>query len=84
MYLRLTNYTSNLLDRVFSEEDIADGGSDRLIDAVVPHGTADEVAAAVQEHIDAGADHVCVQPAGVSGIPSDEWTALAEALGVAG
>jgi hypothetical protein len=63
----------------FSEDDIAQGGSDALIDAVIPHGTAEDIAAAAREHLDAGADHVCLQPVGVRGIPRDEWAALARA-----
>jgi probable F420-dependent oxidoreductase len=80
LYLGLRNYTSNLLRHGFTESDIADGGSDRLIDAIVPHGTADEIAAVARAHLDAGANHVCVQPVGVPGIPRAEWTALAGAL----
>jgi probable F420-dependent oxidoreductase len=80
LYLGLRNYTSNLLRFGFTDEDIADGGSDTLIDAIVPHGTADEIAAVARAHLDAGADHVCLQPVGVSGIPREEWTALASAL----
>jgi probable F420-dependent oxidoreductase len=80
MYLRLGNYTNNLLRLGFTEQDIAGDGSDRLIDALVPHGGPEEVAAAAQAHLDAGADHVCLQPVGVSGIPREEWTALASAL----
>jgi probable F420-dependent oxidoreductase len=79
-YLRLRNYTSNLLRFDFSEQDIADGGSDRLIDAIVPQGTAREIAAVVQAHLDAGADHVCLQPVGVAGIPQEEWSDLAAAV----
>jgi probable F420-dependent oxidoreductase len=79
-YLGLHNYTSNLLRLQFTERDIADGGSDRLIDAVVPHGTADQIAEVVRAHLQAGADHVCLQPVGVSGVPREEWTALARAL----
>lgn len=60
-YLGLRNYTSNLLRLGWTEDDIADGGSDRLIDALVAHGTADAVAARLREHVDAGADHVCAQ-----------------------
>ncbi|HWE32112.1 MAG TPA: TIGR03620 family F420-dependent LLM class oxidoreductase [Solirubrobacteraceae bacterium] len=82
LYLALTNYTSNLLAHGFTDEDIANGGSDRLIDAVIPHGTADQVASAVREHVDAGADHVCVQPVGLSETPREQWTALAGALGL--
>jgi probable F420-dependent oxidoreductase len=79
-YLALTNYVSGLRNVGFTDEDLAGGGSDRLIDAVVPHGTAEAVAAAVRQHLDAGADHVCVQPIGGSGMPRDAWTALADAL----
>lgn len=80
LYLGLRNYTNNLLRFGFSEEDIASGGSDRLIDAVIPHGTAAEVADVARAHLDAGADHVCVQPVGVHGVPRSEWTALASEL----
>lgn len=79
-YLRLSNYTSNLRRFGFTDEDLADGGSDRLIDAVVPSGSADEIVALAREHVDAGADHVCFQPVGASGVPREEWAALAAAL----
>jgi probable F420-dependent oxidoreductase len=82
MYLGLRNYTDNLLRYGFSEADIADGGSDRLIDTIVPHGTADDIAAAARRHLDAGADHVCLQPVGTRGLPRGEWAALASALGL--
>jgi hypothetical protein len=82
MYLGLRNYTRNLLRYGFTEDDIADGGSDRLIDRIVPHGTAEEIAAAAREHLDAGADHVCLQPVGVRGIPREAWSALASAAGI--
>jgi probable F420-dependent oxidoreductase len=79
-YLGLRNYTSNLLRFGFTEDDIAGGGSDRLIDAVVPHGSADDVAAAVRAHLDAGADHVCVQALGHGPDPVDDYRALAAVL----
>jgi probable F420-dependent oxidoreductase len=82
MYLGLSNYTRALRNHGFSEADIADGGSDRLIDEVVSHGSAEAVAAAAREHLDAGADHVCLQTVGINGIPHAEWTALAGALGL--
>ncbi len=82
LYLGLRNYTNNLLNHGFDERDIADGGSDRLIDAVVPQGDAERIAAVAREHLDAGANHVCLQTAGVEGIPRAEWTALAAALGI--
>jgi probable F420-dependent oxidoreductase len=80
LYLGLSNYTSNLIRHGFTKEDIADGGSDRLIDAVVPHGSAEHIAAVVDEHFDAGADHVALQVLGEPGIPRNGWTALAEAI----
>jgi probable F420-dependent oxidoreductase len=79
-YLTLRNYTSNLLRFGFSGDDVAGGGSDRLIDAVIPHGTAAEIAEVARAHLEAGADHVCVQPVGVGGVPRDQWTALAAEL----
>jgi probable F420-dependent oxidoreductase len=79
-YLGLTNYTSNLLRFGFTEADIADGGSDRLIDAVIPHGSAEQIAEVVQAHFDAGADHVCLQPLGHGPAPVDDYRALAEVL----
>ena len=79
-YLGLTNYTSNLLRFGFTEADIADGGSDRLIDAVIPHGSAEAIAEAVQAHFDAGADHVCLQPLGHGPAPVEDYRALAAVL----
>ncbi|TML83771.1 MAG: LLM class F420-dependent oxidoreductase [Actinobacteria bacterium] len=81
LYLGLSNYTNNLLRHGFTEEDMAEGGSDRLIDAVIPHGSADEIATAVRAHLDAGANHVVLQAVGESGIPRTGWTALAAAVG---
>jgi probable F420-dependent oxidoreductase len=60
-YLGLVNYTSNLRRLGWSDDDLRDGGSDALIDALVAHGTAAQVAARLHEHLDAGADHVCLQ-----------------------
>src|SRR4051794_28865804 len=80
LYLGLRNYTKNLLDLGFIEGDLTDGGSDRLIDAVIPQGSAEQIAEVVRAHLDAGADHVCVQPLGEEGIPRKSWTALAQAL----
>ena len=80
LYLGLSNYTRNLLEFGFAEDDFANGGSDRLIDAVIPHGSAEEIAEVVRAHLDAGADHVCVQPLGEEGIPRESWTALARVL----
>jgi probable F420-dependent oxidoreductase len=79
-YLRLRNYTTNLLRFGFTERDLAGGGSDRLIDAVVPHGTAEEVAEAARAHLRAGADHVCLQPLGHGPEPVGDYRALAKVL----
>jgi probable F420-dependent oxidoreductase len=79
-YLERRNYTRNLLNFGFSEHDIAGGGSDGLIDAIVPRGDAESIAAAARAHLAAGANHVCLQTVGVSGVPRSEWTALAGAL----
>jgi len=80
LYLGLHNYTKNLLDLGFIEGDLTDGGSDRLIDAVIPQGSAEQIAEVVRAHLDAGADHVCLQPLGEEGIPRRSWTALANVL----
>jgi probable F420-dependent oxidoreductase len=80
LYLGLRNYTRNLLDFGFAEDDFADGGSDRLLDAIVPQGSAEQIAETVRAHLDAGADHVCLQPLGERGVPRASWTALANAL----
>jgi probable F420-dependent oxidoreductase len=79
-YLDRRNYTTNLLRFGFTERDIADGGSDRLIDAVIPHGSAERIAEAVHAHLEAGADHVCLQPLGHGPAPLDDYGALAKAL----
>jgi len=79
-YLGLSNYVKNLLRFGFDQEDVADGGSDRLIDAVIPHGSAEEIAAAVRTHLDAGANHVALQAVGEPGVPREGWTALAEVM----
>jgi len=79
-YLALRNYASNLLRHGFAEEDLAGGGSQRLLGEVVPQGSADAIAAVAREHLDAGANHVCLQAAGVEGVPRAEWSALSHAL----
>ena len=60
-YLQLPNYRNNLVRLGFKEADFADGGSNRLVDALVAWGDEDAIRARVQEHWDAGADHVCIQ-----------------------
>jgi probable F420-dependent oxidoreductase len=80
LYLARSNYTNNLLRFGYSARDVADGGSDRLIDAVVPHGSAEAVAEAARAHLEAGADHVALQPLGHGGAPVADYEALAKAL----
>lgn len=60
-YLELPNYANNLRRLGYTDDDVAGHGSDRLVDAVIVQGSADDVAVRVREHLDAGADHVCVQ-----------------------
>jgi probable F420-dependent oxidoreductase len=80
-YLGLRNYVSNLKRLGWTDADIADGGSDALIDALVVHGDAATVAAGVTAHLDAGADHVCVQVLTEKGAdPLPDLRTLAEAL----
>lgn len=59
-YLQLRNYVNNLKRLGYTDEEIGDGGSDRLIDALVAHGDAASIARRLHEHIDAGASHVTV------------------------
>lgn len=68
-YLELPNYADNLRRLGFGGEELAGGGSDRLIDAVIVHGDEEKIARRVRAHLDAGADHVCLQLRGRD--PSD-------------
>jgi probable F420-dependent oxidoreductase len=79
-YLQLPNYTNNLLRHGLTEEDLADGGSDRLLDAIVVMGDVDAVAERVRAHREAGADHVCLQVLGGGALPREGWRRLAEGL----
>jgi probable F420-dependent oxidoreductase len=97
-YLHLVNYTSNLRRLGFTDEDLAvvtstgatstgagssGGGSDRLIDALVAHGSPDQVAAQLTGHLEAGADHVCIQLlTETDADPLPGYTDLAGALGL--
>jgi probable F420-dependent oxidoreductase len=63
-YLGLVNYRNSLLREGWSESELDDGGSDRLLDEVVLMGSLDEIAAGINAHIEAGADHVCIQDLG--------------------
>jgi probable F420-dependent oxidoreductase len=61
-YLALPNYTNSWREDGFGDADFADGGSDRLVDALIAWGDTATIAARVRAHHEAGADHVCVQP----------------------
>jgi probable F420-dependent oxidoreductase len=61
IYLTLPNYTNNFLRLGFQEADLANGGSDKLIDAIIAWGDLKTVLNRIQEHHSAGADHVCLQ-----------------------
>jgi probable F420-dependent oxidoreductase len=61
VYLKLPNYVNNLRDLGYEDADFAEGGSDRLVDAIVAWGDEEAIAARVRDHLDAGADHVAVQ-----------------------
>jgi probable F420-dependent oxidoreductase len=64
VYLQLPNYVNNLKHLGYTDEDISAGGSDRLVDAIVAWGDEGAIAGRVREHLDAGADHVLLQPLG--------------------
>ena len=60
-YMRLTNYVTNWRRLGFGADEVIEPGSDRLIDALVAHGDEAAIVRRVREHLDAGADHVCIQ-----------------------
>jgi probable F420-dependent oxidoreductase len=61
IYLSLPNYVNNLRTLGYDDADFADGGSERLVDAIVAWGAEDAIAQRVREHLGAGADHVAIQ-----------------------
>jgi probable F420-dependent oxidoreductase len=81
-YLARPNYRANLRRLGFVETDFDQGGSNRLVDAIVAWGDEDSVLGRVQAHLLAGADHVCLQalPATARGVPADQWRQLAPAM----
>lgn len=80
IYQALPNYRNNWLRMGLTEDDIGDTLSDTFIDATFAWGDADAIKARIQEHYDAGASHVCIQPVGVDLPPGEpDWKAL-EAL----
>ncbi len=81
-YLELTNYLDSFRWLGFEDADFADGGSDRLIDALVAWGDVETVAERIRSHLDAGASHVTVQVLTDTpqAFPTAQWRALAQAL----
>jgi probable F420-dependent oxidoreductase len=69
-YMGLSNYVNNWLRLGFTEDDVRKPGSDRLIDALVAYGTHDAIAQRLNEHLEAGADHVAIQV--LDGWPEDK------------
>lgn len=80
IYTGLPNYRNNWLRMGLNESDFEDGGSDRFIDTTFAWGTTEAIKDRIQQHFDAGADHVCIQPVNPNGKFGDlHWEAL-EAL----
>jgi probable F420-dependent oxidoreductase len=77
-YLGRVNYRNNLLREGWLEADLNHEGSDRLVDALVLHGTAEEVAEGLRAHLEAGADHVGIQVLDEDPLPA--YRALAGAV----
>jgi probable F420-dependent oxidoreductase len=82
IYLRAPNYLNNLRRLGFTDDDFADGGSDKLVDAIVTTDGVDGAVARVQAHFEAGASHVCVQAltGDFTTVPEGAWRELAAAL----
>jgi probable F420-dependent oxidoreductase len=82
VYLGQPNYLNNFREMGFTEQDLADGGSDRLVDAMVAWGSVDQVLDRVRAHLDAGADHVAVQAitGNLREAPLPVWRELAAPL----
>ena len=81
-YLKLPNYVNNLRRLGYSDEDLIDGGSDKLVDAIVAWGDLDAVIDRVRAHQSAGADHVCIQvlPPEPRALPIAQWREMAAGL----
>ena len=79
-YLGLPNYCNNLLRLGFTEADFAQGGSNRLVDALVAWGDEAAIRLRIQQHWDAGADHVCIQAVNPDGdkfmLPDEDLLAM--------
>lgn len=77
-FIGMGHYANSLLRQGFTEDDLAHGGSDRLIDAVVAWGDPDTIDKRVRAHLDAGATHVALHAISAErGLPRAQWQALA-------
>ena len=90
LYLGLPNYTRVWARFGYGDEDLASGGSDRLVDALYALGSVEQIGVRLGEHLDAGADHVClrvVTNAPMTGVdealPREAWRALAPLVSAA-
>jgi probable F420-dependent oxidoreductase len=81
-YLDLSNYVNNWRRLGFTADDVSRPASDKLIDSVVAHGTAEQIAARLTEHLTAGADHVAIQVLGDSDQLISTLAELAGPLGL--
>jgi probable F420-dependent oxidoreductase len=83
LYLQLPNYVKVWQRLGYGDGDLADGGSDRLVDALYAIGSVEQIGERIREHHAAGADHVCLRVVtnapmtGVERIPREEWRRLA-------
>jgi probable F420-dependent oxidoreductase len=80
VYLALPNYANNLKHLGYGDDDLAGGGSDRLVDAIVAWGDEEAIACRVREHLEGGADHVLLQPLGSLGDALAQLEVLASPL----
>ncbi|MEW2355660.1 TIGR03620 family F420-dependent LLM class oxidoreductase [Spirillospora sp. NPDC029432] len=81
-YLQAPHQVANLRRLGYGDADLAGGPGDRLVDEIVAYGDAEVIRRRVREHLDAGADHVCLQvlTADPAALPLPEWRELAAAL----
>jgi len=81
-YLKLESYVKNLSRLGWPDQDLADGGSDRLVDALVACGDIEATLARIREHLDAGADHVAVRvlTEDPTALPMEDLRAIAAAM----
>ncbi len=81
-YIDLPNYRNHWLRMGLTEEDFRDGGSDRFIDETTAWGDVDAIKRRLEEHFEAGASHVCVQPVNSSGrLDEIDWDVLEQIAG---